>query len=66
MTGVVPYFRLDGTIAEWSATVKADELPAGRTVIHFCFRGAPEKLRYFWLVCPEADLCLTDPGFGEA
>jgi len=21
-------------------------------------------LRYFWLVLPEADLCLTDPGFG--
>ena len=25
---------------------------------------APEKLRYFWLVLPEADLCLSDPGFG--
>ena len=45
-------------------TVKTDALPAGRTVIHFRFRGAPEKLRYFWLVLPEADLCLTDPGFG--
>ena len=45
-------------------TVKTDELPSGRTVIHFCFDGAPEKLRHFWLVCPEADLCLTDPGFG--
>jgi hypothetical protein len=33
-------------------------------VIHFRFRGAPEKLRYFWLVLPEADLCLSDPGFG--
>ena len=45
-------------------TVKTDALPAGRTVIHFHFRGAPEKLRNFWLVLPEADLCLTDPGFG--
>jgi hypothetical protein len=45
-------------------TVKTDALPAGRTVIHFRFRGAPEKLRYFWLVLPEADLCLSDPGFG--
>ena len=45
-------------------TVKSDVLPAGRTVIHFRFRGAPEKLRYFWLVLPEADLCLSDPGFG--
>ena len=33
-------------------------------MIHFRFRGAPEKLRYFWLVLPEADLCLSDPGFG--
>ena len=45
-------------------TVKTDELPAGRTVVHFHFRGAPEKLRNFWLVLPEADLCLSDPGFG--
>jgi hypothetical protein len=54
-----------GLLMWWMrGTVKADELPAGRTVIHFRFRGAPEKLRYFWLVLPEADLCLTDPGFG--
>jgi hypothetical protein len=33
-------------------------------VIHFRFRGAPEKLRYFWVLLPEADLCLSDPGFG--
>jgi hypothetical protein len=45
-------------------TVKTEALPAGRTVIHFRFRGAPEKLRYFWLVLPERDLCLSDPGFG--
>jgi hypothetical protein len=45
-------------------TVKPEALPAGRTVIHFRFNNAPEKLRYFWLVFPEADLCLTDPGFG--
>jgi hypothetical protein len=47
-----------------SRPIKTDALPAGRTVIHFRFRGAPEKLRYFWLVLPEADLCLSDPGFG--
>ena len=53
-----------GLLMWWMrGTVKADELPAGRTVIHFRFRGAPEKLRYFWLVLPEADLCLSDPGF---
>ena len=53
-----------GLLMWWMrGTIKSDELPAGRTVIHFRFRGAPEKLRYFWLVLPEADLCLTDPGF---
>ena len=45
-------------------TVKTDALPTGRTVIHFHFRGAPETLSYFWLVLPDADLCLSDPGFG--
>ena len=54
-----------GLLMWWvRTTVKSDALPAGRTVIHFHFRGAPEKLRNFWLVLPEADLCLTDPGFG--
>jgi len=54
-----------GLLMWWvRGTVKADEMPAGRIVIHFHFRGAPEKLRNFWLVLPEADLCLTDPGFG--
>jgi DNA-binding HxlR family transcriptional regulator len=54
-----------GLLMWWMrGTVKPDELPGGRTVIHFRFHGAPEKLRYFWLVLPEADLCLSDPGFG--
>ena len=54
-----------GLLMWWvRTTVKTDALPAGRTVIHFRFRKAPEKLRNFWLVLPEADLCLTDPGFG--
>ena len=54
-----------GLLMWWMrGTIKTDELPSGRTVIHFHFRGAPEKLRYFWLVLPEADLCLSDPGFG--
>ena len=54
-----------GLLMWWMrGTVKTEELPAGRTVIHFRFHGAPEKLRYFWLVFPEADLCLSDPGFG--
>jgi DNA-binding HxlR family transcriptional regulator len=54
-----------GLLMWWMrGTIKTDALPARRTVIHFAFRGAPEKLRYFWLVLPEADLCLSDPGFG--
>ena len=54
-----------GLLMWWvRTTVKPDALPARRTVIHFRFRRAPEKLRFFWLVLPEADLCLTDPGFG--
>ena len=54
-----------GLLMWWMrGTVRTDLLPAGRTVLHFRFHGAPEKLRYFWLVFPEADLCLSDPGFG--
>jgi DNA-binding HxlR family transcriptional regulator len=54
-----------GLLMWWvRGTVVTDALPTRRTVIHFRFSGAPEKLRYFWLVFPEADLCLSDPGFG--
>ena len=54
-----------GLLMWWvRGTVNTDELPSGRTVIHFRFLRAPEKLRYFWLVLPDADLFLTDPGFG--
>ena len=54
-----------GLLMWWMrGTVKREALPPGRTVLHFRFDGAPEKLRRFWLVLPEADLCLTDPGFG--
>jgi DNA-binding HxlR family transcriptional regulator len=54
-----------GLLMWWvRGTVKTGELPEGRTVIHFRFLRAPEKLRNFWLVLPEADLCLSDPGFG--
>jgi hypothetical protein len=45
-------------------TINRDALPAGRTVIHFRFRAAADKRRYFWLVLPELDVCLTNPGFG--
>lgn len=54
-----------GLLMWWMrGTVKTDALPAGRTVIHFHFRRAPEKRCHFWLVLPDADLCLHDPGFG--
>ena len=54
-----------GLLMWWvRSTVKTDELPDGRTVIHFRFSAGPPKLRNFWLVLPEADLCLSDPGFG--
>jgi hypothetical protein len=35
-------------------------------VNHVAVRLIVERLvlRYFWLVLPEADLCLSDPGFG--
>src|SRR5438045_2711315 len=54
-----------GLLMWWiRGTVVADALPKSRTVVHFRFSGVREKLRYFWLVLPDADLCLTDPGFG--
>jgi DNA-binding HxlR family transcriptional regulator len=54
-----------GLLMWWvRGTVKQEALPADRTVVHFRFEGAPEKLRHFWLVFPDADLCLSDPGFG--
>jgi DNA-binding HxlR family transcriptional regulator len=54
-----------GLLMWWvRGTIKTDALPPGRTVIHFRFKRAPEKLRYFWLVLPDGDLCLSDPGFG--
>jgi DNA-binding HxlR family transcriptional regulator len=46
--------------------VDLDQVPDGRTVAHFRFPGAEDKLRYWWLVLEPsgADLCHTDPGFG--
>ena len=54
-----------GLLMWWvRTTVKTDELPDRRTVVHFHFHNADKKLSNFWLVLPEADLCLSDPGFG--
>jgi DNA-binding HxlR family transcriptional regulator len=45
--------------------VDTDAVPTGRSVAHFRFPKAADKLRYWWLVLdpPQVDLCLTDPGF---
>jgi len=54
-----------GLLMWWvRGTVDGSAAPPERTVVHFRFAGAPEKLRNFWLVLPDADLCLSDPGFG--
>jgi hypothetical protein len=44
------------------------EIPPGRTVVRFEFRGLPKGCRgkgYWWYVIqrPEVDVCLKDPGF---
>lgn len=44
-------------------TIKCGALPPDRTVVHFRFPAAPEKKRYYWLVLPDGDVCLTDQGF---
>lgn len=43
-----------------------EELPPGRTVVHFHFTDAEEAYRDFWLVLEResVDLCLKDPGYG--
>ncbi len=54
-----------GLLMWWvRGTVNIDALPDRRTVIHFRFPSAAAKVRYFWLVLPDADLCLADPGYG--
>jgi hypothetical protein len=48
--------------------IERAELPTGRTVIRFEFRGVPKakaRERYWWLVIqrPEPEVCLKNPGF---
>ena len=48
--------------------IERTELPSGRTVIRFEFRGVPKAKaneRYWWLVIhrPEPEVCLKNPGF---
>lgn len=45
--------------------VNTDALPAGRTVLQFEYRDAPEEMRCWWLLIDNGavDLCVSDPGF---
>ncbi|MHA7817454.1 MAG: winged helix-turn-helix transcriptional regulator [Pseudohaliea sp.] len=45
--------------------IDTDALPAGRTVLQFDFRDAPEEMRWWWLLIQggEVDLCVSDPGY---
>ncbi|MCU1677227.1 MAG: putative HxlR-family transcriptional regulator [Frankiales bacterium] len=44
-----------------------DQLPAGRTVVHFAFHDAKPEVRHWWLAMSptDADVCDYDPGFGD-
>jgi DNA-binding HxlR family transcriptional regulator len=46
--------------------VVTEEIPDGRTTVHFRFSRCPQAKRCWWLVLEPAavDLCLTDPGYG--
>lgn len=62
--------RLDPRVLMWDMRrrIAIDRLPAKRVVARFDFKGVPSACRRsstFWLLLerPEADLCITDPGF---
>jgi DNA-binding HxlR family transcriptional regulator len=58
----------DAALLMWSIrrSVVAEEMPGGRTTVHFRFAATPRRKRCWWLVLdrPAVDLCLTDPGYG--
>lgn len=61
--------ELDPALVMWFLLRRAREntgsLPDAKVVILFDLAGADSGKRYWWLVLdrPEADLCLSDPGF---
>ena len=62
--------RLDPGVLMWDMRrrIAVDRLPAQRVVARFDFKGVPAASRRsstFWLLLerPEADLCVSDPGF---
>ena len=60
---------LDLGFLAWSMHLRmnTDSMPAGRTVLHFEFSGAPADSRRFWIVNNDGkvDMCLKHPGFDE-
>ena len=57
----------DAGLLMWAIrrSIRTDETPEERTVLHFHFPAAPQAKRCWWLVIdgPEVDMCLRDPGF---
>ncbi|MDH5723221.1 MAG: helix-turn-helix transcriptional regulator [Alphaproteobacteria bacterium] len=45
--------------------INAENLPDGRTVLHFEFPDAPKIMRMWWIVVEHesVDLCYSDPGY---
>lgn len=62
--------ELDPKLLLWDMhrRVDASAVPAGRTVVHFCFPELSPDLRRWWLVISgaEADVCDEDPGYDVA
>lgn len=60
---------LDPTLLIWDMhrRVDTDAVPAGRTVVAVTFLDAADDRSNWWLVLTpaEADVCDTDPGYGE-
>src|SRR5690348_9798291 len=61
---------LDPKLLLWDMHRNVDwaAVPAGRTVVQFCFPDVPAKQRDWWLVfaAAEVDVCDEDPGFPVA
>ena len=57
----------DAALLMWAIrrSIRTDETPDERIMLHFRFHAAPERKRCWWLVVDgtEVDLCLKDPGF---
>jgi DNA-binding HxlR family transcriptional regulator len=58
----------DAALLMWAIrrSIRTEEAPEERIVLHFRFTDAPRPKRCWWLVVEdgEVDLCLKDPGYG--